>query len=63
LDRKVDRTGRHPSVVLWKEEYDTELPHSSLRYKTPAEFSATCVRYVPIDENLPDPASTESANR
>jgi putative transposase len=49
--------------ALWKEEYNTERPHSSLRYKTPAEFSATCVRYVPIDENLPDPASTESTNR
>ena len=49
--------------ALWKEEYNTERPHSSLRYKTPAEFSATCVRYVPIDENLPDPESTESTNR
>jgi putative transposase len=49
--------------ALWKEEYNTERPHSSLRYKTPAESSATCVRYVLIDENLPDPASTESANR
>src|SRR5271155_1075633 len=37
--------------ALWKEEYNTERPHSSLRYKTPAEFSAICVRYVPIDEN------------
>ena len=49
--------------ALWKLEYNTERPHSSLRYKTPAEFSATCVRYVPIDENLPDPESTESTNR
>ena len=49
--------------ALWKEEYNTERPHSSLRYKTPAEFSATCVRYVPIDEDLPDPSSSESTNR
>lgn len=49
--------------VLWKEEYNTERPHSSLRYQTPAEFSATCVRYVPIDEDLPDPSSSESTNR
>ncbi|MBV8398551.1 MAG: IS3 family transposase [Acetobacteraceae bacterium] len=28
----------------WKEEYNTERPHSSLGYQTPAEFSATCVR-------------------
>jgi putative transposase len=44
---------------LWKEEYNTERPHSSLKYRTPAEFAATCVRYVPIEENLLDPPSTE----
>jgi putative transposase len=49
--------------ALWKEEYNTERPHSSLGYKTPAEFSATCERYVPIDEDLPDPSSSESTNR
>jgi putative transposase len=49
--------------ALWKEEYNTERPHSSLRYQTPAEFSATCVRYVPIDEDLPDPSSSEPTNR
>ena len=38
-------------------------PHSSLGYQTPAEFAATCVRYVPIDEDLPDISSTESTNR
>lgn len=27
--------------ALWKEEYHTERPHSSLGYMTPAEFSAT----------------------
>jgi putative transposase len=36
--------------VLWKEEYNTERPHSSLRYKTPAEYAARCERYVPIEE-------------
>jgi putative transposase len=35
---------------LWKEEYNTERPHSSLGYKTPAEYAARCERYVPIDE-------------
>jgi putative transposase len=49
--------------ALWKEEYNTERPHSSLGYQTPAEFAATCVRYVPIDEDLLDPSSTESTNR
>lgn len=47
----------------WKEEYNTERPHSSLGYMTPAEFSATCSRYVPIDGDLPDASSTESTNR
>jgi putative transposase len=36
--------------TLWKEEYNTERPHSSLGYKTPAEFAKGCERYVPIDE-------------
>jgi putative transposase len=49
--------------TLWRGEYNTERQHSSLGYQTPAEFSATCERYVPIEENLPDPASTESTNR
>jgi transposase InsO family protein len=49
--------------ALWKEEYNTERPHSSLGYKTPAEFAATCVRYVPIDEDLFDPSSGEPTNR
>jgi putative transposase len=49
--------------ALWREEYNTERPHSSLGYQTPAEFAATCVRYVPIDKDLPDPSFTESMNR
>ncbi len=49
--------------ALWKGEYNTDRPHSSLGYQTPAEFAATCERYVPIDEALPDPSSTESTNR
>ena len=35
--------------ALWRGEYNTERPHSSLGYRTPAEFSATCERYVPIE--------------
>jgi len=49
--------------ALWKEQYNTERPHSSLGYMTPAEFAATCVRYVPIDKDLPHPSSSESTNR
>jgi putative transposase len=37
--------------LLWKEEYNTERPHSSLAYQTPAEYAATCERYVPIKES------------
>ena len=49
--------------ALWKEEYNTERPHSSLGYKTPAAFSATCMRYMSIQENPPDPSSTELTDR
>jgi transposase InsO family protein len=44
----------------WKEDYNTERPHSSRGYLTPAEFSATRERYMPIEEEAPDDApSTE----
>ena len=43
--------------ALWKEEYNTERPHSSLGYQTPAEFAATCARYVPIEEDPTEPSS------
>ena len=49
--------------ALWRGEYNTERPHSSLGYRTPAEFSATCERYVPIEEDPPDASFTESTNR
>ena len=42
-------------AALWKEEYNTQRPHSSLGYLTPVEFSATCRRYMPIDEDPEDP--------
>jgi putative transposase len=45
--------------LLWKEEYNTERPHSSLAYKTPAEYAATCERYVPIEETPAEPPSDE----
>src|SRR6185437_13685572 len=48
--------------ALWRGEYNTERPHSSLGYQTPAEFAATCGRYVPIDEDLPDLSSTEQTH-
>jgi putative transposase len=41
--------------LLWKEEYNTERPHSSLGYKTPAEYADTCKRYMPIEETPTEP--------
>jgi putative transposase len=49
--------------LLWKEEYNTERPHSSLGYKTPAEFAAACARYVPIEEEPKEPMGTEQKDR
>jgi transposase InsO family protein len=49
--------------ALWKGEYNTERPHSSLGYKTPAEFAATCARYVPIEENPNEPSPTEQPHQ
>ena len=45
--------------LAWKEEYNTERPHSSLGYKTPAEYAAQCRRYVPIEETSTEPPSDE----
>jgi putative transposase len=43
--------------LLWKEEYNTERPHSSLDDQTPAEYAARYKRYMSIDEtpNPPPP--------
>jgi len=49
--------------ALWREEYNRERPHSSLGYKTPAEFAATCARYVPIEGNPYEPLPTEQPHR
>jgi hypothetical protein len=43
----------------WKEEYNTERPHSSLAYQTPSEFAARFERYVPIDETPSEPRPDE----
>jgi Integrase core domain len=48
--------------AIWKEEYNTERPHSPLRYQTPAGFAATCERYLPIDEGPLDPSHSIQTN-
>jgi transposase InsO family protein len=45
--------------TLWRGEYNTERPHSSLAYQTPAEYAAQFERYVPIDETPATPRPDE----
>jgi transposase InsO family protein len=61
LDREEFETQEQAQAMglLWKEEYNTERPHSSLAYKTPAEYAATCERYVPIEETPAEPPFDE----
>jgi putative transposase len=51
------------SGALWKEEYNTARPHSSLGYKTPAEFAIACARYMPIEENTIELLCTEQPHQ
>ena len=57
LDREEFETEpqARASGGLWREEYNTERPHSSLGYQTPAAYAAACMRYVPIDETPIEP--------
>jgi putative transposase len=52
LDREEfeSQTQAQAMGSLWRQEYNTERPHSSLSYRTPAEYAATCRRYVPTEE-------------
>lgn len=47
LNMHVFTDGRHAQEVIeaWRNEYNTERPHSSLNYKTPAEFAAQWRNY------------------
>jgi transposase InsO family protein len=47
------------SGTLRRGEYNTERPHSSLAYQTPAEYAAQFERYVPIDETPATPTPDE----
>ena len=48
---------------LWKEEYNTERPHSSLNYETPAAYAAKHERYILIDPIQPTATSSEQNHR
>ena len=48
---------------LWKEDYNTERPHSSLNYETPAAFAAKHKRYMPIDPIQPRESGGEQNHR
>ncbi len=45
--------------LYWKKEYNTKRPHSSLAYKTTAEFAATCERYLPIKDTPTEPSNEQ----
>jgi transposase InsO family protein len=45
--------------TLWKGEYNTERPHSSLAYQTPSEYAVKLERYMPIDETTSEPPPDE----
>ena len=48
---------------LWRAEYNTERPHSSLSYETPAAYAAKHERYVPIDLIQPMVSPSEQKHR
>jgi putative transposase len=48
---------------LWRGDYNTERPHSSLNYETPAAFAARHERYVPIDTIRPMESDSEQNHR
>ena len=48
LDREVFYSLKEAKVLVerWRQEYNQQRPHSSLGYKTPAQFAASCIPSV-----------------
>ena len=49
LDRELFYSVKEAKVIVedWRMEYNHHRPHSSLGYKTPAEFAASCIASAP----------------
>ena len=49
LNRELFYSVKEAKVIVegWRMEYNHHRPHSSLRYKTPAEFAASCIASDP----------------
>ncbi len=49
LNRELFYSVKEAKVIVedWRMEYNHHRPHSSLRYKTPAEFAASCIASAP----------------
>jgi len=55
LDRELFYSVKEAKVIVaaWRLEYNNHRPHSGLDYKTPAEFSATCIASASPTAPLP----------
>ena len=61
LDRQVFHSVREAKVLVerWRLKYNHRRPHSSLGYRTPAEFAATC---IPSSSATPRPQEYTTEN-
>jgi hypothetical protein len=50
-------------IEVWRQQYNAERPHSSLDYRTPAEFAAVCSKLTSGMAALPPRRPSESADR
>jgi putative transposase len=67
LNREIFGSLREARVVMeqWRLEYNTERPHSSLGYQTPAEFAGRAIGSLPLQSGyalLPGQRAAENIN-